>query len=399
MITRISTIDELKEIIAEIFINKSSKVTKIADNSVLSGIAYGAAKVGQKALKDIAIVESHLFPDSAFGGYLDRVADNFGISARFGAAQSSMYMRIVGTPGTVYTAGIHKFTGNHGQIFDLEANATIGVHGFIYAKVRSVDVGSKTNVDPLSTFTVTPQPSGHDFCINEYAAIGGRDLEDDKDFRLRIKDGANLAASGTLAKITQVFQKINSNVLKVFYQGITMAGKSKIAIATVNGIDLTTTELDNLLDRGQDYFNLTELAQWGTQSVQVELVNVTWQPIDISFRVELLANYNPDEVRKQIQTNISKYLDFRYWQPYQKVEWDNLLEIVKSTPGVRYVPDTQFVPNADVVVDIDKLPRLRGFLMLDENGAILENISGTLNPVYYPNQPDFSFQNTLLTVI
>jgi len=38
-------------------------------------------------------------------------------------------------------------------------------------------------------------------------------------------------------------------------------------------------------------------------------------------------------------------------------------------------------------------------LMLDTTGNILENISGTLNPVYYPNQPDFSYQNTILTVI
>ena len=399
MITRISTIEELKQIFVEILMNKTSKVTKVADNSVLGGIAFGAAKVGQKALKDIAIVESHIFPDSAFGTYLDTVAANYGIATRFNLAQSSTYLRLVADPGTNYIAGTHKFSGNHGLSFDLESNVTIGVNGFEYVKVRSIDSGNKTNVDSLTITTVSPIPVGHLYVINEYRAIGGRDIEDDADFRVRIKDGANLAASGTLAKMTQVFQKINSNVLKCFYQGIDPLGKATIAIATVNGIDLNSTELDDLLDRGQDYFNLIELSQWGTQSIQVVLQNIVWQPIDVSFRVELFASYNPDDVRKNIQIAIGKYLDFRYWAPYQKVEWDELLSIVKRVAGVKYVPDATFVPSLDIIVDVNKLPRLRGFLMLDTQGNILQNISGTLNPVYYPNQPDFSYQNTLLTVI
>jgi uncharacterized phage protein gp47/JayE len=399
MITRVSTLEELKQIFVEILINKTAKVTKIADNSVLGGIAFGAAKVGQKALKDIAIVESHMFPDSAFGAYLDTVASNYGIAARFGLAQSSTYLRLVADPGTIYLAGTHKFSGNHGLVFDLESNVTIGVNGFEYVKVRSVDSGEKVNIDALTISTVDPIPVGHLYVTNEYRAIGGRDIEGDEDFRIRIKDGANLAATGTLAKITHVFQKINSNVLKCFYQGIDPLGKATIAIATVNGIDLNSTELDALLNEGQDYFNLTELSQWGAQSIQVVLKNVIWQPIDVSFRVELFANYNPDDVRKNIQNAISKYLDFRYWKPYQKVEWDELLSIVKRVSGVKYVPDATFVPSLDIIVDVNKLPRLRGFLMLDTQGNILQNISGTLNPVYYPNQPDFSYQNTLLTVI
>jgi hypothetical protein len=371
----------------------------VSDNSVVGAVAYGAAKIGQKALKDIAISESHLFPDSAFGSYLDTVAENYGIAGRFGSAQSSMWMRVSATPGTVYQVGTHRFTGNHGLFFDIEQDTTVGVHGFGYVKVRSVDVGSKANVDPLSTNAVIPPPSGHKFCVNEYQAVGGRDLEVDKDFRVRIKNGANIAASGTLAKLTQVFQKINSNVLKCIYQGIDTSGSASIAIATVNGIALTQTELDDILDRGQDFFNLADLSQWGTNAILIALKNIETQPIDISFRVELFASYNPDDVRKEIQRKISKYMDFRYWKAYQKVEWDNLLQIVKSTPGVKYVPDSNFTPSADQVIDIDKLPRLRGFLMLDINGNILQNVAATLNPIHYPSDPDFSYQNTLLTVI
>ena len=59
MITKVNnTISFLKNLWVETFLNKTDKVTDITDNSVLNGVAYGTAKVAQKALKDIAIVEA-----------------------------------------------------------------------------------------------------------------------------------------------------------------------------------------------------------------------------------------------------------------------------------------------------------------------------------------------------
>lgn len=395
-----STSEDRKRLYLETLLSKTDRVSKVSPLSVLSGHAYGVSKVAGKAEKDIFQALAQLFPDNSYGVRLDQLAENFGIAPRFGSSESSTYLRIVGDVGTLYTVGVNRFKGSEGYLFDLEENVTIGDAGFVYAKVRSVDSGLKTNVPPGSINTVTPSPTGHLYVINEYMATGGRDIESDDLFRKRIKEGANVLARGTLAMLEQVFMKINSNVLRLFYHGINERGQVVIAVATQNGIDLNSTELGNLLELGSLYFGLTELKPFGnSRSYGVELINIDWQTQDISFRCELFAGVNPDDVRKEAQLKVSKYLDYLKWKPGQNIEWDNLLDIIKSTRGIKYVPDQYFSPNTDVVVDKNKLPRVRGFLMLDLNGAVISSVSGSLTPIFYPSKSDFSFSSTVLSSI
>jgi hypothetical protein len=397
-VTRISTVNELKQIFTEMLINKSSKITKVSNQSVLNGIAFGVAKVAQKALKDIAIVESRLFPDSAFGISLDVVADNYGIASRFGAGESSTYVRVVAVSGTTYIAGTHVWSGA-GENFDLEEDLTIGSEGYGYAKVRSQDTGVKTNVAALEINSVTPIPTGHKYTINEYGAMYGRDSESDQMLRLRIRNAGNLAARGTLAYITQTFNKINSNILQVRYNGINTSGQPELAVVTQNGIDLTTPEIDELISRAEEYLSLTELNPL-TGIPNISIINIQYEHIDISFRCQLNASANPDEVREELQIAISKYLDFRVWDSGSVFEWDDVLQLVKDNDDVQYVPDTFFYPNSDITTDPTKLPRVRGFLMLDMDGNIITSSSiSTLNPIYYPVDADFSFQATVLASI
>lgn len=392
-----STSEERKQLIVEILLNKTSKINKISDNSVLSGIAYGNAKVAGKAEKDIILALGKLYPDTAYGSQLDQVAQDNGISGRFGAGQSSTYVKVVGDIGTQYIAGTHTFTSSDGIVFDIENSVTLGVEQFDYIKVRSVDVGLKANVKPATINKISPAPAGHRFCVNEYKAIGGRDAEDDLSFRQRIKEGANILATGTIAMLEQVFMQINTNVLRCIYQGINSNGQLRIAIVTQNGIDLTSSELNELLTRGEKFFSLSELRPYSRQSYGIELVNIEWQTFDISFRCELLPSVNTDDIRIEIQTKISKYLDFRYFNAgVDKVEWDNLLSIVKNVRGVKYVPDEYFYPRVDMATDSNKLPRLRGFLMLNLQGGVINTLAGTLNPVYYPQKADFSYIQTVL---
>ena len=200
--------------------------------------------------------------------------------------------------------------------------------------------------------------------------------------------------------LEQVFMKINNNVLRVFYQGINAQGQLILAIVTQNGIDLNQGELDDILSKGSHYFSLIELRPYGRESYGISLKNIEWQYIDISFRAELLQSANIDNVRKDIQNAISKYMDFRYWvSGEQKVEWDELIQIVKGIQGVKYVPDQFFFPNNDVGTDPNKLPRLRGFRMLNLDGAIVIDLQGGINATFYPNIADFSFQQTILTTI
>jgi hypothetical protein len=399
MITQITTLEELKQMFVELLLDKTDKVTKVTDGSVLNGFAFGTAKLGQKVLKDVAIIESHIFPDSAAGIYLDNVARLNGTSPRYGASKSSTYVRVVGAPGTTYVAGTTIFSSTQGQNFDVLQNYVIGAQGFGYVKVRSQNTGSITKVDPLTINRVNPVPVGHQYCINEFGAFGGKDAEDDTIFRRRIKDSPNILARNTLSYLEQIFNKIENSVLKVYYHGVNDQGQIVLAILTENGVDLTTPELNNILLQGEKFFGLNELKPDGFNGYGISLTNISWQPVDISFRVELFTSYNPDEIRKEIQIRFNKYIDYRTWEYNKRVEWDDLLQLVKTTPGVKYVLDNYFTPNNDVNVDVNKLPRIRGFLMLDPDGNLISDGANNLNPIFYPENPDFNFQSSVLSTI
>lgn len=399
MITRLTPITELKELFVKILLNNTDRVTKVSDESILNGMGYGAAKIGQKCIKDIALVESHIFVDSAFGTDLDFVAKARGIAPRLGAIGSSTFILLVGTPGITYLQGVHSFTGSHGVTFDLEEDFTIPLVGFGYTKVRSIDTGTKTNVDPLTINQMVVSLAGHQYLINEYQAIGGRDAEDDDTFKKRIKEeSVNILAQETLARITQVFININPNILRVFYNGKDSTGKIVLGISTQNGADLSSTELDALLEEGEKYICLSDYAKFGNQALGIVLQNSDYEPIDVDFRVELYTNYSPDDIRINIQIAFTKYLDIRYWEYGQKVQWDDLLQLVKNVTGVKYVPDTQFVPSADISIPKNKVPRVRSFIMRNLEGAILVDLPGNLIPVYYTNTVDYNYQNTILNI-
>lgn len=395
-----STSIERKLLFIETLLNSTDKVSKVSDNSVLSGVAGGVAKVAGKAEKDIILAVSQLFPDSAFSDQLDQVALNFGVAPRFGSMNSSTYLRISAESGTVYLADTNIFISSSGIRFELETDVTVGSLGFVYAKVRSTTQGEETNVNALEISQVSPKPSGHINVVNEYKATGGRDYEDDKTFRIRIKDGANILARGTIAMLEQVFMNINSKVLRVFNQGSDRNGRIVLAIATQNGVDLTGTELNELLNKSSEYYSLTEYKLFGNKHYGIVLKNIEYQFIDISFRADIDSAYNSDDIRISIQNNVSKYLDFRFFDSSrQKVEWDNLLEICKNTPGIKYIADQYFYPRVDLSINPFKLPRVRSFLMLNLQGQVINNYTGTLSPVFYPNVIDESYHQTILSNI
>ena len=389
MITKVNnTISFLKNLWVETVLNKTDKISDITDNSVLSGIAYANAKVAQKAIKDIAIVESQIFPENASGEYLDRAASLFGVTPRFGALGSSTYIRVYAEPGTTYESGVHSFVSRSGVRFAIEESLVVDNSGYGYVKVRSESQGSFTNVDANSITSVNPVPQGHFECTNEYYAIGGRDEESDEMFRRRILNHQNVYATATLEKITQVLQNIDSRVLKIIYVGVMEDSYLHIEIATQNGQELSFTELKTLLEKATPYFGIGDMAISG-KLIGIKLENVQWHEVGgedgVDFRCEIEPGYLIEDVRKNIQIGMTKYLDFRFWESDKKVEWDNLLDIVKNSEGVKYVASEWFKPSIDEKVSEFMLPRIKKFIMRDLDGNVLFDSGSDFSPVFYPS--------------
>lgn len=388
MITKLNnTISFLKNLWIETFINKTDKVSDITDNSVLNATAYATAKVAQKALKDVAIVEAQIFPEEASGEYLDKAATLFGVTPRKGALGSSTYIRVYAKPGTTYTKGVNVFVSTNGVRFPIEETLIVGDSGYGYVKVKSESVGAFTNVDPNSIVTLTPVPNGHIECTNEYYAVGGRDEEDDEMFRIRILNHQNVYAEGTLEKLVQILQNIDSRVLKIMFIGVMEDSFIHIQIATQNGQELTYQELQILLEGATPYFGVGDMIVSG-RLMGIKFENASWYEVGgekgIDFRCELEAGYDIAAVRKNIQVGMTKYLDWRFWEPGRQVEWDNLLEITKNTEGVKYVADQDFYPKVDEPVSEWLLPRIKKFVMRDLEGNVLFDMENQFSPVFYP---------------
>ena len=398
MITKITSVEELKQIFLEIFLNKTDKVSDVSDESVLNGIAYGCGKLAQRTLTNQAIIEGHIFPDTAYGEYLDNLAAIRGVSPRFQASGSTTYIRVTAYEGTSYIAGTHQFVSTSGVVFNLDKSVTVGANGFAYAKVSSVQRGLFTNVDPLSINKVTPIPNGHIVCTNEYAATGGMDLETDDLFRQRIKTSINELSRTTMSYLEQVFMKINPKVLRLHKGGIDADGKLNLIVVSVNGQDFTQDEFNELISKSAEYLSLNEILNETNEST-LKLNNVDWLTVDVEFRVDIDPSYDQESVRKQIQLQMNKLFDYRYWKYGDKVEWENLLFAAKNVDGVRYVPDVHFYPQADINVPKYRLPRIRSFIMRDLDGNIIEDNFGVMSDVFYPAEVDKAYQSSVLTTI
>lgn len=395
MITKTNaTLTNLKNLFIEIFLDKTNKVNNVADGSIVNANAFGVSKLAQKAMKDIAITEAQIFPDSATGEYLDKAAALYGVSPRKGALGSSTYVRVYASPGTVYDE-TNYFINKNGIRFSVDEKLTIGDSGYGYVKVRSVNAGYSTNVPPNSIVNVAPIPTGHIECTNEYYAVGGRDSEDDETFRVRIKNNLNVLSKGTIEYFTQIFQNLDDRVLKVMNVGLDEKGYFVLYIVAQNGIYFTESELETLLNQSQEYFGLSELNLNG-EVTGIVLKNAEWFYVGsergMDFRLDLVPGYDVATVRKNIQVALTKYLDFRFWEAGQVVEWDDLFDIVKKSEGVKYVPDQYFFPYYDEQVPINQLPRIRGFVMRDADGNILYDSDSTLSPTFYPQDSEDIFR-------
>lgn len=394
MKTIITTIEELKNIILEILFSKTDKVNKVSSTSIINALAYGIAKIGQKALKDIALIEAQLFPEYATGEYLDLVAARYGIFERLGACSSTTYLFISGTPNTYFDKDKVSFTSNDGITFLLEDSVTIPNCKYVYAKVKSENTGLKTNVAPLSIVNcINPPSSGFDFCINEFMAVGGRDTETDEELLYRIENIHNSLSTKTLEYLTQIALRFQPDILKFVHLG-TKLGKTKLGIYTQSGCNLTDSQLATLRTQMQGYLSISDISD--EINSRVVFSNVGYSTIDLSFKIEYMTDkYSINEIYLAIQRKLNNFVDFRYWDINKNVQWSDLYSLVRNTEGILSVPYADFKVNGghnDIEVNINLLPRFRSCLIYDINGNSLLDINMVNNmPVIYPIYADNMF--------
>jgi len=396
MQTKILTANEVKELFVESLLNKTDKITKISDNSILNGVGYGVGKVFQRGMKDSALIESDLFPEWAYAQDLDLISKRYGLTGRLGAMNSSTFVRVVGEYGTMYNKETNIFVTSQGYQFKASQDWTIGYSGYEYVLVRSLLQGESQNVQPNSITKLLSAPAGHYYVNNDIMARGGRDAETDDVFRTRVTEGFNLVATDTLSRLLQILIQLNNNILNVRRLRKTSKGITQLGLITQDGSDLTTDELSYLQEEAVKYLSLSDLSTFDSTVVNIEFVNIGKVYIDIDFRVELKQDTDFDDFVLNCQTQLSKYLDWRFWAEGQKVEWDDLFGIIKARPEIKYIADQYFIPRSDIPVSMSYVPRLRGFIVRSLDGSVIVDNNNRINPVYYQNDIQ---QNFVLSII
>ena len=381
LVTNIFPISDLKSLYIETFLNHNNDVTKVTDLSILNAHAFAVAKLLQKEMKETAILESQIFPQLSSSTYLDNAAQLIGGETRLGATGSSTSVLVIAEVGTIYIAGDTIFTSSKGVQFDMVETVFVGENGYAYIPVRSKSTGVNTNVDALTINSVIGAPIGHQSCTNEYKAQGGRDSESDEEFKIRLSTFGNLVGKQTQLGILEAMKLISNKILKIYKLGLSENGKIQIALLPCDGSIYTIEELVYMQDLLSDYVSLSDL-NWQGGNLGIELTNINYQDISIDFRAKLLTGYDVSDIRRRIQLSMTKYFDYRFWSA-SKVQWDDLMQIVKSTAGVDYVPDEYFNPSSDITIEVNKLPRVKSFIMRDLTNTITYDNNSIVLPIYY----------------
>lgn len=397
METKIYSLDELKNLFLQELLNRvDGKVSKISDHSVLNGIAYGFARVFQKSMKDVAILESELFPEYAYGEYLDKIAERYGIAERRKHTGSSVFVKLVAESGSVYSAETCRFLSANGTVFVLENDFTVSANGWGYAKLKSLGVGEAMNVEAYSIAKVTGQPSGHQYVINELPATGGVDEESDADLMQRILQSFNSFSFETLEKILAVMQRLNPNVLMVKKLGLTSLNQVRLGVVSVNGVSFTTDELNALCEGCAKYLSLQDIVSAsgaGSDLAPLVCENLEEEYFDLDFRVDLDTFVKHSDFVVEVQQSISRLFDF-YNRTILKVEWEDVFALIRNLSGVKFIPSESFYfgdnttwsasnPHSDRSVPLTKIPRLRMCVIRDMSGTILSDNNKNVVPYYF----------------
>jgi len=376
MLTKIKTIEELKTEFIIALRNNTNLVTKFTSTSVVNAWAYANAKLAQKLNKDIAYVEARLFPEFANSSVLDDISNLNGFPARGLTTQSTVILLFRGNSGTVYNAGFQVRTSS-GYIFTTNDNLILGVNGVGYVVATSVDFGEVVNVGANTiTVLVSGAPTGHSSVTNLVRAKGGRDVESDFDYRRRLMGIENLLSKNTIAFYESLIQKFEPNVIRIYPVNHNPAsGAFTLRILKNNAATFTSNELATLKTNIQQYVPMAD-----SQTSKLNLDNWSFVEIDIVAVVKETGISSLQKIHEDAQINVQNYFNWSTWKNGAKVEWDDLLEIIKNTTGVEKVLDANFLPRKDIEISLGTMPRLRNLVISNVAGSSINQVVS--EPIY-----------------
>jgi len=380
MIIKPKSLEEIKNEFLTTVLNCTNKVTKILPTSVLNSIAYGIAKIAQKMNKEAAMIESSLFPEYAIGSVLDDVAKREGIPERLGETYSSvntLWVVNLNAGNVIIKAG-SKISGYNNIPFtttvDLIILASDG-SGMGYVEAVCDNVGNNGNVGAYSLNKIVSLASGSSalnkiFSVtNPSNAVGGEDLENDYDFRKRILNYNSISGINTIDYYENIIRHLLPEVLRIKTNPINaLKGNFKIVLVSRSSGNFSGGDLSTLKTNLIPFLPLRD-----ANILSLNIENISWTYFDIILRFKKDAAYTLLNIAQRINLSVNNYINHKEWEFGKKVDFEIMFSIARQTDGVLDVNDNAFRPNADIVVPINSLPKLRNIILVDElTGEVLD---------------------------
>lgn len=180
METRKNILDRLKQYYTE---TAGDKVNIIEGGFVWDTLSANA-KEFEKAYAEMALIIEASFPQTSWGDWLTRKAEEHGI-IRQEATNSSVILTITGQAGTTVQEG-SLFSTNDGENFLTVESKKIEDDGTVDIKAQSQDVGTNCNVDAETITKIPVSIYGVSAVTNKSPAYDGFDEETDEELLERL---------------------------------------------------------------------------------------------------------------------------------------------------------------------------------------------------------------------
>lgn len=285
METRKNILDRLKQYYTE---TAGDKVNIIEGGFVWDTLSANS-KEFEKAYAEMALIIEASFPQTSWGDWLTKKAEEHGI-IRQEATNSSVILTITGQAGVAVSEGA-LFSTNDGKNFITVETKKIESTGTVDIKAQSQDVGTSCNVDAETIIKIPMSIYGVSSVTNKSPAYDGFDEETDEELLERL-----------LFKVRQPATSGNKNHYVIWATNVEGVGGVKVLpLWNGNGtVKVIITDAKNeiasedLIAKVQNYID-----EQRPIGATVTVVSPKPLNIDISLKVTK-GSGNPNEIKNVV---------------------------------------------------------------------------------------------------
>ena len=349
METRKNILDRLKQYYTE---TAGDKVNIIEGGFVWDTLSANA-KEFEKAYAEMALIIEASFPQTSWGDWLTKKAEEHGI-IRQEATNSSVILTITGQAGVAVSEGA-LFSTNDGKNFITVETKKIESTGTVDIKAQSQDVGTSCNVDAETITKIPMSIYGVSAVTNKNSAYDGFDEETDEELLERL-----------LFKVRQPATSGNKNHYIIWATNVEGVGGVKVLpLWNGNGtVKVIITNAENeiasedLIAKVQNYID-------EQRPIGATITVVSPKPLNIDIGLKVTkGSGNPNEIKNVVNDFFKTTAFEREYVSYAQVG-KVILEKATITGVQDYSNLTLNNKTENIALTDEQLPTVRQFNLME----------------------------------